>query len=69
MKENPLGGTLMQVIQTQTITPNIEVEWGDGNIIFSFNAKKNIRNRVKFWILCFFFPYHIKRWESVREKK
>ena len=42
---------------------NIDIGWGDGTITFHFHAKKTIRNRIKFWLLCQFFPYHIKRWD------
>ena len=44
---------------------NIEIRWGDDpeNIRFHFYAKKTTLNRIKYWLLCQFFPYRIERWE------
>jgi len=46
---------------------NFELEWGDNSdcaITYCYRVKKNLQNRLKYWLFCKFFPFKIKRWDK-----
>lgn len=45
--------------------PNMSLRMGEpkGGACFVFSVKRNIPNRLKFWLFCKFFPFTIERWE------
>ena len=47
-------------------TPNFTMKMGDGpaNILWELNVKKTLRNRLKYWLFCQFFPFRIVRWDK-----
>jgi len=49
-------------------TPNFEMITGeDYNCLrLCFTVKKTIRNRVKYWLFCRFFPFKITKWEVIK---
>jgi len=43
---------------------NMEISFGDGEIIIFSNVKKTLYNRFRYWMLCKFFPFTIVRWDK-----
>ena len=44
--------------------PNFVIVAGDDDIVISFNVRRTLRNRIKYWLFCQFFPFRIKRWDK-----
>lgn len=42
---------------------NLHLAFGDGAVILDIVAKRNIRNKIKYWLFCKFFPFKITRWD------
>lgn len=44
---------------------NLDIKLGEEyGIIFSLTVKKTLVNRLKYWLLCEFFPFRIVKWEK-----
>jgi hypothetical protein len=55
-----------QANAAKMVKTNITIRWGDrdGCFNFDFCLKKNLKNKIKIKILCFFFPYKLVRWDD-----
>jgi hypothetical protein len=43
---------------------NFEICFGDETLMcFEFQVNKTFVNRIRYWLLCQFFPFKIRRWD------
>ena len=49
--------------------PNLILAMGepDGGLQFGLRVKKTWLNRARYWLLCKFFPFKVKRWDNLKQ--
>lgn len=49
--------------------PNFSLRQGDapGCVEWHFCVKKNLINKIRYWLFCKFFPFKIIKWEDLKD--
>ena len=60
---NNLGECKINVIDIKE--PNFVIQMGEDSLSLSFHycVNKTMKNRIKYWLFCRFFPFEIVKWE------